>query len=425
VTLRVAAAAAMVACCSLPAQTKKLPAQSSASGDDAAVTAALDRFFAADAGAQAAFAFEPALDRELLTAAGDARLRALAFAAFRRAPHADLRADFAQNRVRTADRESPYTVAPVGERPPRGWALVVAMHGGGGVEHAVNDQQWQHMQVYYRPHPEAGGYLYVALRAPNDAWNGFYDDAFYPLFERLVRQFVVCGDVDPDRVFAIGYSHGGYGAFALGPKLPHRFAAVHASAAAPSDGESSPVGLHALPFSFMVGGLDDEHGRRERCAAFGKALLELRREHPDCYATAFTVVNGNPHTGLPDRDLLPMVLAHTRDPVPRQLWWEPTDAVVRDHYWLHVGAPAKGQRLEAALVRGDGGTTVRAALRGVERAESWLDARRCDLQRDVTIDLGGALRTLHPAPTLATLCRTLLQRGDPGLAASWIVPLLP
>ena len=304
-----AAAIATIACCTTVAAQAADSAGAAAGGDDAAVAAALDRFFAADAEAQATFAFDAALDRELVTAAGDARLRALAFAAFRRAPHADLRADFAQKRVHTADRESPYTVATIGERPPGGWALVVAMHGGGGVDKAINDQQWQHMQVYYRPHPEAGGYLYVALRAPNDAWNGFYDDAFYPLFERLVREFVVCGDVDPDRVFAIGYSHGGYGAFALGPKLPHRFAAVHASAAAPTDGESSPVGLHALPFSFMVGGLDDAHGRRERCAAFGKALLDLRRDHPG-YPTAFTLVDGNPHTGLPDRDLLPMVLAH-------------------------------------------------------------------------------------------------------------------
>ena len=36
------------------------------------------------------------------------------------------------------------------------------------------------MQIYYRDHPEAGGYLYVALRAPNDAWNGFYDVYVYP-----------------------------------------------------------------------------------------------------------------------------------------------------------------------------------------------------------------------------------------------------
>ena len=37
---------------------------------------------------------------------------------------------------------------------------------------------------YYKEHPEAGGYVYLALRAPNDEWNGFYDDAICPMVER-------------------------------------------------------------------------------------------------------------------------------------------------------------------------------------------------------------------------------------------------
>ena len=47
----------------------------------------------------------------------------------------------------------------------------------------------EHMQIYYRDHPEAGGYLYVAVRAPNDTWNGFYDVYVYPLIATLIGQF--------------------------------------------------------------------------------------------------------------------------------------------------------------------------------------------------------------------------------------------
>jgi hypothetical protein len=68
------------------------------------------------------------------------------------------------------------------------------------------------MQIYYRDHPEVGGYIYLALRAPNDAWNGFYADHVYPLIDNLIRQFRLLGDIDPDKVFLMGYSHGGYGA---------------------------------------------------------------------------------------------------------------------------------------------------------------------------------------------------------------------
>ena len=61
----------------------------------------------------------------------------------------------------------------------------------------LNDQQWRAMFKRYKDHPEAGGYVYLSLRAPNDTWNGFYDDAICPLVERLIRQFVVSGRRQP------------------------------------------------------------------------------------------------------------------------------------------------------------------------------------------------------------------------------------
>ena len=384
-----------------------------------AVTAQLDRFFAADAAAQAKFEFDRNLDAELRTAAGDQRLRGLAFAALCRAERPKLQQDHAQNVVRAGGKESAFVCKQVGDKPASGWPLVIAMHGGGGVKKEVNDSQWKHMQVYYKDHPEAGGYLYCALRAPTDEWNGFYTDYFYPVIERLIRQFAVCGEVDTNRVIAIGYSHGGYGAFAVGPKLPHRFAAVHGSAAAPTDGESSPVGLHTLAFSFMVGGRDNAYGRRERCEKFDGLLAELKKANPGLYPTTFTLVEDNGHTGLPDRDLLAQLVGKVRTATPKELYWEPTDGVVRDHYWLRVGEPKKGQRLEARL---DGQKLV-ATTKEVVAAEAWLDARFCDLTKELTLEVDGAVRVEKPAPSLRVLCTTMLERGDPQLAASWILTL--
>jgi len=399
------------------------PAQ--AAGQDPAPTAAaqqalehqLDRWFAASPERRATLEFDRNLDAELRTVAGDARLRALVFAAMQRAERAALQEDHQRRVVRAGDKESAFTLKQVGTKPAGGWPLVIAMHGGGGVPKRVNDSQWQHMQVYYRDQPQVGGYLYCALRAPTDEWNGFYTGYFYPLLERLIRQFVVCQDVDPDAVVAIGYSHGGYGAFAIGPKLPHRFAAVHASAAAPTDGESSPVGLHSLRFSFMVGGKDTAYGRAERCQAFANRLQELQEAHPGQYPTQFLLVPENGHTGLPDRDLLAKLLPARRPGIPRELWWEVTDGVVRDHYWLRLPEPGKGQRLHAQCRD----QQVVLELPASCRVELWLDARLVDLTRSVEVVAGDRKRQLSPQPSLRTLCSTMLERGDPWLAASWVV----
>lgn len=436
---------------------------------DAALLARLERWFAAAPEARDEVAFEPAWDDELRTAAGDARWRALVAAAWRRSEHPALLVDHQRRLVRCGGLESAFTVQQVGERPANGWSLVIAMHGGGGVPQQVNDAQWRHMQVYYRAQPAAGGYLYCALRAPNDEWNGFYFDGFYPLLEKLIRQFVVCDGVNPDKVIAIGYSHGGYGAFAVGPKLPHRFAAVHASAAAPTDGESSAVGLHTLPFSWMVGGNDTAYRRREFCEAFAARVDALRREHVGHYPATFTLVEGNGHTGLPDRDLLAQLVPKVRNALPKQLWWEATDAVVKDHYWLGVPTPRERLRVDAALdgqrvvvrwcdhaaldsflVGADDAAArerhiaaVRARAAAVE-AQLWLDARLVDLTQplevtvavadDLDVTLVGsaemrttptftarAVRTVVPVPSLRTLCETMQERGDPVLAASWVL----
>ncbi len=394
------------------------PTAGSTSAEDA-LGRQLDRFFAADESTQAAFEFDRNLDAELKTKAGDARMRELAFSAWKRAPHATMREDFAGDRVRAGGKESPYTKKQVGEKPANGWGLVVAMHGGGGVPKEINDSQWRHMEIYYKDHPEAGGYVYCALRAPTDEWNGFYTDYFYPVLEQLIAQMVVCADVDPDKVVAIGYSHGGYGAFAVGAKMPHRFAAVHASAAAPSDGQTVATGLHTLAFSFMVGGKDTMYGRRDRCVTFGATLDALRTEHPGLYSNAsFTLVEKNGHTGLPDRDLLAQLVKATRVVTPGALRWEPTDTVVRDHYWLRLDAPASGQRLEARL----SGNELRVALGGAV-ATAWLDARLVDLSKTMRVVDEQAQGEVTPSPSLGTLCRTMAQSRDPQLAASWILPL--
>ena len=387
---------------------------------DAALAAQFDRFFAADAATQATFEFDRNLDAELKTREGDARLRKLAFEAWKRAPHASMREDFAADRVRAGGKESPYTKKNVGEKPGNGWGLVIAMHGGGGVPKEFNDSQWRHMQIYYKDHPEAGGYVYCALRAPTDEWNGFYTDYFYPVLEQLIAQMVVCADVDPDKVVAIGYSHGGYGAFAVGPKLPHRFSAAHASASAPSDGQTVATGLHTLPFTFMVGGKDTMYGRRDRCVAFGATLDALRAAHPGLYANAkFTLVENNGHTGLPDRDLLTQLVPLTRTSLPRALRWELTDGVVADHYWLSADAPVAGRRIEAKL----DGNEVQFSCSDEGKVSALLDARIVDMAKDVVVVQGDTRKSVRPEPSLGVLCRTLANRRDPQLAASWILPL--
>jgi pimeloyl-ACP methyl ester carboxylesterase len=372
---------------------------------------ALGRYFATSPTQQAGWKFEPGLEK--LLQSHEPAVRQIAWQAYREAPiHAKAKTDYEANRVQFEKHLSPYTVKTVGTRPAKGWGLVIAMHGGGGTAKEVNDSQWAGMQKHYKDHPELGGYIYLALRAPNDTWNGFYDVYVYPLVANLIQQFTLWGDVDPNKVFLMGYSHGGYGAFAIGPKMPDRFAAIHASGAAPTDGETTAKTLRNTPFTAMVGEFDTMYGRLERDQKFDAEVRQLRGNRTDIYPVRVDVMQGFQHGNLKDHDKLVEMLPAVRNPVPRELTWLMTDEVIRDFFWLHTDAPAKAREIDATCRA----NTVSVTTTNVPSARVRLDSRLVDFSKPVQLEVNGQKSTVRLTPRLRTLCETLQERGDPELA---------
>ncbi len=371
-------------------------------------------FFASDDNSRANLTATAELDR--LLAENPSQVRATLWQAYLEWARATelTKADFDANQVTFNEHTSPYVVREVGERPAGGWPLVIAMHGGGGAPAEVNDSQWRVMQKYYRDHPEVMGYKYLALRAPNNTWNGFYDNYVYPLIENLVAQFFVYGDVDPNKVFIMGYSHGGYGAFAIGPKIPYRFAAIHSSAAAPTGGATSTKTLRTTRMTFMIGEKDSAYGRCERCQEYAQKLADLRQGRIDIYPVEMLFKTGHGHGGLPDRDMLQRMLPYTRNPVPREISWELTDSVVHDFFWLSVPQPAGGQFIEARIR----GNTISVETANLELCTLYLDERLIDFANEVSVSINGTTRASKFSPSLAVLCETLKLRRDINLAHS-------
>jgi transglutaminase-like putative cysteine protease len=343
----------------------------------------------------------------------DETIRELAWAAFKASPaHDALRKEFEAMRVETKDRQSPYLLRYVGQKPPDGWGLVIAMHGGGNAPATVNDQQWRGMFKRYKDHPEGGGYAYVSLRAPNDTWNGFYDDAICPLVERLIRQFVILADVNPDRVYTLGASHGGYGAFVIGPKMPDRFAAVHAAAAAPTPGETMGENLRNVRFTFMVGERDTAYGRASRCLDFEKEIQTWRGNYGG-YPGHFEWEPGVGHQ-VPDLDkLAEMLKGSWRKPQPATIVWSQSDIVLKNFYWVESPHPSPEGRIEA--VAKDNTITLKTAHQ--DALVFWLDAPLFDLARPVSINKpDGQAVTVSVHPDIETFCSGLELRADPRLA---------
>ena len=248
----------------------------------------------------------------------------------------------------------------------------------------------------------------------------FYDDYVYPLIANLIEQQVVLNDVDSDKVFIMGYSHGGYGAYAIGPKMPDRFAAIHASAGAATDGETTPVTLRNTPFTAWVGEKDLAYDRLSRNQKFADEIVKLRGDRTDIYPVTVSIKMGYEHGNLNDRDMIVPMYPEIRNPVPRTLNWLQTDGVIHDFYWLHADNPAKEKRIDATC---ENNRVAVAASPAVKNASVLLDSRLINFAKPVKFDVNGQTFSRKLTPSFATLCETMLQRADPQLAFSARVAL--
>ena len=208
----------------------------------------------------------------------------------------------------------------------------------------------------------------------------------------------------------MGYSHGGYGAFAIGPKMPDYFAAIHASAAAPTDG-IDPITLRNTVFTTMVGSKDTMYGRYKRILEFEKNVNDLRGDRTDIFPVTVQIVADHPHSGLPDRDKIAEMYHNVRNPVPRDLTWLLSDNVVSDFFWLNVPMPEAGKKFDVTCHNNH-----LIATTNLESATILLDSRLIDFKLPVTLVLNGKTSKQKLNPSLRTLCKTLQRRGDPELA---------
>lgn len=368
---------------------------------------------------KAELAARPTPDRNLaakafasipLTKADAAAARRLLWQAHSAFITKDRSAEFREKTLKDGKLEMPYFVKTFGKKPARGWSLWVSMHGGGGTPKAVNDQQWENQKKLYTL--EEG--VYLAPRAPTNTWNLWHEGHVDRLFGRLIEDWVVLGEVDPDRVYVMGYSAGGDGVYQLAPRMADHWAAAAMMAGHPND--ASPLGLRNVPFALQVGGKDAAFNRNKIAAEWGEQLDRLRKADPDGYPHFVKVHEDKGHwMKLEDKVALPWMAKYQRNPVPKRVVWKQSSVTHDRLYWLAVPpGEAKAGSLVAATI--DGQTVTVTAAERVKNLLVRLDDRMLDLDRPVRVTYRG--KTLHDgiAPrTAATMARTLVGRGDPKL----------
>lgn len=314
-------------------------------------------------------------------------------------------------RIKLGGLEMPFAFKIFGAKPKTGRSLFLSMHGGGNAPAQINDRQYENQKSLYKP--EEG--VYLAPRAPTNTWDLWHQSHIDQFFARVIEDMVACEDVNPNRVYLMGYSAGGDGVYQLAPRMADRFAAASMMAGHPN--ETSPLGLRNLPFAIHVGALDDGYGRNKVAQEWGQKLDELHKADGEGYVHLTELHAGRGHwMNREDASAVPWMAAFTRDPAPKKVVWKQDDVTHDAFYWLAVepGAAKAGATVVASIA---GNAVTIEKAEGVARLIVRLDDRLVDLDRPIAVMMNGkALYEGRIDRTIADLQRTLDERGDAELA---------
>lgn len=233
------------------------------------------------------------------------------------------------------DYDMPFYYNAFGEEPSDGRSLFISLHGGGGVAASQNDQQYNNQKRLYDDTMISLEGVYLAPRAPTNTWNLWHQGHIDNFLDLIIQMSVIKLNVNPNKVYLLGYSAGGDGVYQLAPRMADRFAAASMMAGHPNN--ASPLGLRNTPFAIHVGALDNAFDRNLVAQQWGEELDALQLNDPEGYIHEVQIYEGLGHwMNLKDAVALTWMKNYQRNPIPQKVVWKQNDRHHNNFYWLGI-----------------------------------------------------------------------------------------
>ena len=248
--------------------------------------------------------------------------------------------------------------------------LFIAMHGGGKYDestgpHAspVNNSEFRaQLSLTVKVYKPDG--VYFVPRMADDRKGRWWHKHNQVAFDKVIDQAILRWNVDPNRIYIMGISEGGYGTDILAPFMADRLAGANAMAGGVGLG-NPPANLRNVAFRTDVGEKDNGFDRITFAKAFHAELDRLHALDNDGYVHSLAVQAGRGH-GIDYSQGVQWIVKHTRNPWPAKVVWinQLLDGVRRARfYWVSMPeAPENGDiRIDASANRETNTITIDVA----------------------------------------------------------------
>lgn len=202
------------------------------------------------------------------------------------------------------------------EKPSQGYPFFLYLHGSGPKE-----QEWATgLKLGMRFDDAPSVYFIPQIPNEKDYYRWWQRSKQY-VWEKLIRQVMLSDEFDPDRIYMVGISEGGYGS----QRLASYYADYLAAAGPMAGGEplkNAPAENCAnIAFSLRTGEKDLGFYRNILTDYVRETFDSLQQQHPLCYTHWIELIPEMGH-GIDYFPTPAWLKKHTRNPYPKFVAWE-------------------------------------------------------------------------------------------------------
>ena len=236
----------------------------------------------------------------------------------------------------------------------------------------------------------------------------WHQDHIDPLLNRAIQNMIMLYEVNPNKVYLMGYSAGGDGVYQLAPRMADRFAAAAMMAGHPN--ETSPLGLRNLPFTIHMGENDTPYNRNKVATEWKGKLKALRNNDPKGYPHLVTIHQDKGHwMELLDTVAITWMSRYRRNPFPKKVVWKQDDVTHNRFYWLRDENPAERSLIVASI----DGQTIEIDNASVSDFTIMLNDSLIDMDKSVIVKYDGKEIFNATVPrTSSTILKSIREYGD-------------